>query len=68
MLYVSAGAGCTAENAITPSQQAGATFDVCVTATLTLPGVPTVVTGLHNTVTGVYTVSISPLREGDPPP
>ncbi len=61
--FVNAGSSCTGD-AITPTLAAGATYDVCVTTALTLPGVPTVVTGSNNTVTGVYTISISPLREG----
>ena len=62
--FVSAGADCTAGDTITPSLTPGAVFDLCLTATLTLPGIPTIVSGSNNTATGVYTVHISELREG----
>jgi Flp pilus assembly protein TadG len=62
--FVNPGAPCTADNATTPSLSPGAVYDLCITTTLTLPGVPTIVTGDDNTATGVYTVHISDLREG----
>ena len=62
--FVGPGAGCTDDNAITPSLAPGAVYDLCITTTLTLPGIPTIVTGSNNTATGVYTVHISDLREG----
>ena len=46
------------------SREGGAVYDICVTAVISLPGVPTVITGSHNTVTGIYTVHIGDLREG----
>jgi Flp pilus assembly protein TadG len=61
--YVAAGATCNPANAITPSLAGGAVYDVCVTAVVTLPGVPSVLTGSNNTITGVYTVHIGELRE-----
>ena len=61
--FVAAGAGCD-DGEIAPSLAAGAVYDVCVRAVVTLPGVPTAVTGSHNTVTGVYTIHVGDLREG----
>jgi len=63
--FVSPGAACTADNAISPSLSPGAVYDLCITTTLTLPGIPTILTGSNNTATGVYTVHISELREGN---
>lgn len=62
--FVSPGAACTAENTVTPSLAPGAVYDLCVTTALTLPGIPSIVTGRNNTATGIYTVHISELREG----
>lgn len=61
--FYPAGSGCTGGAQVPPSLDGGATFDVCVTAVLTLPGVPTVLTGSDNTISGVYTVHIGDLRE-----
>lgn len=63
--FVSPGTACTAENTISPSLAPGAVYDLCITTTLTLPGIPTILTGSNNTATGVYTVHISELREGN---
>ena len=63
--FVSPGAACTADNAVPPSLTPGAVYDVCITTTLALPGIPTIVTGRNNTATGVYTIHISELREGN---
>lgn len=52
------------DDALTISRQPGATYDVCVISVVTLPGVPTILSGSDNTVTGVYTVHIGELREG----
>jgi hypothetical protein len=62
--FVSPGAACTDDNDITPSLTPGAVYDLCITTTLTLPGIPTILAGRNNTATGVYTVHISDLREG----
>ncbi len=61
---VASGSDCRQAPAVAPSYQPGATYDLCVIAQITLPGVPTVLSGSHNTVTGVYTVHIGQLREG----
>lgn len=63
--FVSPGAACTSDNAVPPSLTPGAVYDVCITTTLTLPGIPTIVTGSNNTATGVYSIHISELREGN---
>lgn len=60
---VSAGGDCGGPE-VTPSQNPGDAYDICVVVPLTLPGVPSVVTGPHNIVTGVYTVHVGELREG----
>lgn len=62
--FVSPGAACTADNTVAPSLDPGAVYDLCITTTLALPGIPTIVTGTNNTATGVYTVHIGELREG----
>ncbi len=62
--FVAPGADCHGSTPVTPTLDAGAVYDICVTAEVSLPGVPTVLTGHHNTVTGVYTIHIGDLREG----
>ncbi len=61
---VPTGADCRQAAQAAVSRKAGATYDVCVIAVVTLPGVPTIVAGTDNTVTGVYTVHIGELKEG----
>lgn len=46
------------------SRQPGTDYDLCVIAVITLPGIPAILTGDANTVTGVYSVHIDELREG----
>ena len=60
--FVEAGAGCTAPE-ITPTLAPGSVFDICVSTVITLPGVPTVITGDRNTVTGVFTLHVGEFRE-----
>lgn len=62
--FVVVGTSCTSGTPTQPTLDAGAVFDLCVTAVVSLPGVPTAVLGTRNTVTGVYTVHIGDLREG----
>ena len=62
--FVDAGGDCLSGPAITASLTGGSTYDVCVIAVVRLPGIPTVLSGSSNTVTGVYTVHIGALREG----
>jgi hypothetical protein len=59
-----AGADCTRSDSLEPSYQPGATYQLCVVAVVSLPGVPTILSGSKNTVTGIYTVHIGELREG----
>ena len=61
--FVAPGTGCDGVQ-VPPSLDAGAVYDVCVRTVLSIPGVPTVLTGQQNTVTGVYTVHVGELREG----
>lgn len=61
---VAPGADCLDGPEITATRTAGIRYLVCVIATVSLPGVPTAVTGSNNTVTGVYLVTLGPLREG----
>lgn len=56
------GAECTDPAAASVPITAAAAYDVCVTLVVTLPGVPTALTGTANTVTGVYTI-----HRGGPP-
>jgi hypothetical protein len=39
-------------------------YDICVVAVVTLPGVPSVMTGSNNTITGVFTMHVGDFREG----
>lgn len=48
------------------AREPGLDYDLCVIAVIDLPGVPTVLTGEANTITGIYTVHIDPIREGIP--
>jgi hypothetical protein len=61
--FVAAGAGCDSPER-EPDTAPGATYDICVRTTLQLPGLPDVLAGNNNTVTGVYTVHVGDLREG----
>ena len=65
--FVSTGADCATGARIIPTLEPGAVYDICVVAVIALPGVPTAVTGTHNTVTGSYTIHIGDLREGRGP-
>lgn len=58
------GGECARAASATFSRHPGTDYDVCVVAVVTLPGVPTALTGSRNYVTGVYTVHIDELREG----
>lgn len=61
------GGSCVEATAAAFSREPGMDYDICVVTVLDLPGVPTVLTGSRNTVTGVYSVHIDPVREGGPP-
>lgn len=58
------GEPCDAATTTVVSREPGIDYDVCVIAIIDLPGVPTVLTGSKNTVTGVYSVHIDAIREG----
>ena len=62
--FVSAGSDCVNGPEIAPSLQPGDVYDVCVVAIVSFPGVPTVVTGTQNTVSGAFTVHVGDFREG----
>ena len=61
--YVRTGSDCDSPQ-IVPTLSGGDVYDICVRVTLSIPGVPTVMTGSRNTVTGVYTLHVGELREG----
>jgi len=61
--FVPVGADCVSSPQIAPSLQAGRVYDICVVAVVSLPGVPTVITGSRNTVTGVFTLHVGDFRE-----
>ena len=61
--FVPVGGDCVSSPEITPSLRAGAVYDVCVVAVVSLPGVPTVLTGSRNTVSGVFTLHVGDFRE-----
>lgn len=62
--FVNSGTDCRRATGTSPTIAAGAQYDVCVIAIVHLPGIPTVLSGSANTVTGVYTVHIGEFREG----
>lgn len=62
--FVATGSDCVSAPQISPSLRPGDVYDVCVVALVTFPGVPSVVTGSQNTVTGVFTVHVGDFREG----
>ncbi|ACV78036.1 hypothetical protein [Nakamurella multipartita] len=61
--FVPVGADCVNSPEITPTLQAGAVYDVCVVAVVSLPGVPTAISGSRNTVSGVFTLHVGDFRE-----
>jgi hypothetical protein len=61
--FVPVGGDCVTSPEITPTLQAGAVYDVCVVAVVSLPGVPTVLTGSRNTISGVFTLHVGDFRE-----
>jgi len=62
--FVPAGSDCASGAEISPSLQPGDVYDICVVAIVTFPGVPSVVTGTKNTVSGVFTMHVGDFREG----
>lgn len=64
IVTTTAGAPCAEATAADLIRVPGIDYDLCVIAVIDLPGVPTVLTGSSNTVTGVYTVHFDPIREG----
>ncbi len=61
--FVPVGGDCVSSPEIAPTLQAGAVYDVCVVAVVSLPGVPAAITGTRNTVTGVFTLHVGDFRE-----
>lgn len=61
--FTAPGADCAAGAVTPPPLAAGTLVDICVTAVVSLPGVPTVLTGSDNTVTGVYTLQVGEFAE-----
>lgn len=61
--FVPAGSDCASAPEIPPSLRAGDVYDICVVALVTFPGVPSVITGSQNTVTGVFTLHVGDFRE-----
>ncbi len=62
--FVTTGSDCVSAPQVAPSLRPGDVYDVCVVALVTFPGVPSVVTGSQNTVTGVFTLHVGDFREG----
>jgi hypothetical protein len=63
--FVRPGTDCVTAPEVPPSLNRGDVYDICVVAVVSFPGVPTVVTGTQNTVTGVFTLHVGDFREGD---
>ena len=61
--FVSTGGDCVSGPEIIPSLRRGDVYDICVVAVVSFPGVPSVVTGSQNTVTGVFTMHVGDFRE-----
>lgn len=61
--FVPAGGDCATSAEIVPSLRPGDVYDICVVALVTFPGVPSVITGSRNTVTGVFTLHVGDFRE-----
>jgi len=62
--FVAAGGDCVSGSEITPSLRPGDVYDICVVAIVSFPGVPSVITGSQNTVSGVFTMHVGDFREG----
>lgn len=62
--FTEPGASCDAGTTTLPPLRAGSRVDVCVTTVVDLPGVPSVIGGSRNTVTGVYSLAINDFVEG----
>ncbi len=62
--FVATGSDCVSGTELAPTLRPGDVYDVCVVALVTFPGVPSVVTGSQNTVTGVFTLHVGDFREG----
>ncbi len=62
--YVRSGVDCQSGPEVVPTLQPGSVYDICVIAVVSLPGVPSVVSGSQNTVTGVFTLHVGDFREG----
>lgn len=62
IFFVPGDGGCDGTPA-PPSLTAGALWTVCVRAVVSLPGVPTVLSGTDNTVTGVHVLQVGEMRE-----
>jgi hypothetical protein len=65
--FIDPGGSCSEGAESPPPLSPGDSVDVCVTTVISLPGVPTVLTGSNNTVTGVYTLHVGEFREGISP-
>ncbi|MBM9477169.1 hypothetical protein JL107_11985 [Nakamurella flavida] len=61
--FVAAGQECTTAPEVTPTLRPGAVYDICVIAVIRLPGVPSVLDGSRNTVTGVFTLHVGEFRQ-----
>ena len=62
--FVATGSDCVSGPQVAPSLRPGDVYDICVVALVAFPGVPSVVTGSQNTVTGVFTLHVGDFREG----
>ncbi len=61
--YVAVAGGCSTGGGGAESLVPGAEFAVCVSRTVTLPGIPGYFAGRSNTVTGRYVVHVDDFRE-----
>lgn len=62
IFFVDEAADCTA-TPVVPSLQAGSVWTVCVRAVVSLPGVPSVLSGSENAVIGAHVLHVGEKRE-----
>lgn len=62
--FAAPGTDCRQGVEVPPPMAPGTQVNVCVTAVMSLPGVPSILTGSDNTVTGVFTLHVGEFREG----
>ncbi|MBM9467294.1 hypothetical protein [Nakamurella leprariae] len=60
--FVAPGGDCATGQQVSPTLAPGEVLDVCVIAVIDVPGIPSVLSGDRNTVTGVFTLHVGEFR------